>query len=93
MTSRLIATIIDKLRSEVSFTHIAREVNLSVSTIIRIFDKVNYPKPQMPEVLAIDEFKGNTGGEKYNCITNRSKNGRCIRYLRSEKKTCFNKLF
>jgi transposase len=45
---------------------VAREVNLSVSTVIRIFDLVGYSKPQsLPEVLAIDEFKGNTGNYKY----------------------------
>ena len=86
MTSRLIATIIDKLRSEVSFTHVAREVNLSVSTVIRIFDKVNYPKPQMSEVLAIDEFKGNTGGEKYNCILTDPKTGIVLDILEARKK-------
>jgi transposase len=29
---------------------------------------VQYGSPELPEVLAIDEFKGNTGGEKYQCI-------------------------
>ena len=86
MTSRLIASIINKLTSEVSFTHVAREVNLSVSTVIRIFDKVNYPKPQMPEVLAIDEFKGNTGGEKYNCILTDPKTGVVLDILEARKK-------
>ena len=86
MTSRLIATIIDKLRSEVSFTHVAKEVNLSVSTVIRIFDKVNYTKPQMPEVLSIDEFKGNTGGEKYNCILTDPKTGIVLDILEARKK-------
>ena len=86
MTSRLIATIVDKLRSEVSFTHVAREVNISVSTVIRIFDKVNYTKPQMPEVLSIDEFKGNTGGEKYNCILTDPKTGIVLDILEARKK-------
>ena len=86
MTSRLIATIIDKLRSEVSFTHVAGELNLSVSTVIRIFDKVNYPKPNMSEVLSIDEFKGNTGGEKYNCILTDPKTGIVLDILESRKK-------
>ncbi len=86
MTSRLIATIIDKLASEVSFTHVAKEVNLSVSTVIRIFDKVNYSKPKMPEVLAIDEFKGNTGGEKYNCILTDPKTGVVLDILEARKK-------
>ena len=36
-----------------SFTSAAREVNLSVSTIIRIFDLVSYPKTELPRVLSI----------------------------------------
>ena len=68
MTSRLIAFIIDKLRNERSFTSVAEEFNLSVSTVIRIFDLVFYPKAQLSTTLSIDEFKGNTNGEKYQCI-------------------------
>ncbi len=69
MTNRLIETVIDKLRNVTSFTDVAKDVNLSVSTVIRIFDKINYPTPKtLPRCVAIDEFKGNTGGEKYNCI-------------------------
>ena len=65
MTNRLSAYVIDKLRTEGSFTSVAREVNLSVTTVIRIFDLVSYPKSPLPEVISIDEFKGNAGGEKY----------------------------
>ena len=68
MTNRLSAFVIDKLRDERSFTSVAREVNLSVSTVIRIFDTVSYPKAKLSEALSIDEFKGNTWGEKYQCI-------------------------
>ena len=68
MTCRLAAFIIDKLRNERSFTSVSREVNLSVSTVIRIFDIVSYPKATLSSALAIDEFKGNTHGEKYQCI-------------------------
>lgn len=68
MTNRLSAYIIDKLRSEVSFSSVAREVNLSVSTVIRAFDMVSYSPKKLPTALSIDEFKGNTGGEKYQCI-------------------------
>lgn len=68
MTKRLILYVIDKLRCPVSFTYVAKEVGLSVSTVIRIFDYVSYGKPELPKVISIDEFKGNTGGEKYNCI-------------------------
>jgi len=67
-TTRLVAHIIDKLRDERSFTSVAKEVNLSVSTVIRIFDVISYPKPELSNALSIDEFKGNTWGEKYQCI-------------------------
>ena len=68
MTNRLAAFVIDKLRDERSFTSVAKEVNLSVSTVIRIFDVISYPKAKLQEALSIDEFKGNTNGEKYQCI-------------------------
>ena len=68
MTNRLSAYIIDKLRSEVSFSNVAREVNLSVSTVIRVFDLVSYSPQKLPDALAIDEFKGNKNSEKYQCI-------------------------
>lgn len=69
ITNRLAAYIISKLSDVRSFSSVAREVNLSVSTIIRIFDCINYGKPQqLPEVVSIDEFKGNTDREKYQCI-------------------------
>jgi len=69
MTSRLVAHIIEKLASEYSFTSVARETTLSVSTVIRIFDVISYSRPtHLPSVFAIDEFKGNTGKEKYQAI-------------------------
>ena len=42
MTNRLVAYVIDKLRYEASFTSVAKEVNLSLPTVIRIFDLVSY---------------------------------------------------
>lgn len=57
MTNRLVAYVIDKLKSEYSFTSVAKNVNLSVSSVIRIFDIVAFPKPRkLPRVFAIDEF-------------------------------------
>ena len=69
MTSRLVSYIISSLSDVRSFTSVAREVNLSISTVIRVFDCISYGKPeQLPEVVSIDEFRGNTGREKYQCI-------------------------
>ena len=68
MTNRLSAYIVNRLRDVTSFSGVAREVNLSVSTVIRIFDFVSYSPKKLPIALSIDEFKGNTNGEKYQCI-------------------------
>jgi transposase len=76
MTNRLSAWVINLLKDVRSFSSVAREVNLSVSTVIRIFDLVGYSKPHsLPEVIAIDEFKGNTGKEKYQAIITDPKTG------------------
>ena len=43
--------------------------NVSVSTVIRFFDILSYhPPKKLPDVIAIDEFKGNAGKEKYQAI-------------------------
>ena len=69
MTTRLVEYIIDKLRNERSFTSVAKETKISVTTVIRVFDVISYPRMlHLPEALSIDEFKGNTWGEKYQCI-------------------------
>lgn len=82
ITNRLAAYVIDKLKSEYSFTSVAKSVNLSVSSVIRIFDIVSFPKPnKLPRVFAIDEFKGNTGNIKYQCIVTDPSTGRVLDIL------------
>lgn len=47
-----------------SFTSVAKRLGVSVTSIIRWFDKLNCPHPKLPECIAIDEFRGNAGGAK-----------------------------
>ena len=56
-THRITRPNCKRLHDERSFTSV-------VSTVIRIFDLVSYPKSDLPYALSIDEFKGNAGGEK-----------------------------
>lgn len=61
--------VIDKLRDTRSMTSVAKEFNISTSTVMRYFDLVSYPRlSTAPNVIGIDEFKGNTGGFAYNLI-------------------------
>ena len=84
MTQRKFISIIEKLTDVRSYTSAARESDVSVSTVIRAFNLVSFPKPQkLPEVLGIDEFKGNSGGQKYHCILTDLKSRQVIDVLRT----------
>ena len=86
MTNRLCAYVIQQLTDVRSFSNVAREVNLSVSTVIRIFDLVQYAPGKLPSVLSIDEFKGNTDREKYQCIITDPVSRRILDILPSREK-------
>lgn len=57
------------MRENYSMKSIAAKHNVvSVNTVSRIFDIVDYNLYRLPRVLAFDEFKGNAGGQKYQAI-------------------------
>ena len=85
MTNRLQHYIISRFASPRSATSIAQECRCSVSTVIRHFGIVSYPKPQLPPVIAIDEFRGNAGGHKFQCILSDVANKRLLDILPSRK--------
>ncbi len=68
VTSRLVAAVIGEFRKVVPVKEIASRFNLSAPTAMRYFSPVNYRCRKLPEVLSIDEFKGNAGGQKYQTI-------------------------
>ena len=80
-TLRLSYKILDLLRNLVSIRSVANISNVSVSTVTRILDTVNYPTPSLPECLSIDEFKGNTDAGKYQCILTDAKKHRILDIL------------
>lgn len=69
MTTRLIKYVLKRMQQPYAMAHLALEVDLSTTTIFRIFKFLNYPRPQMPQVLSIDEFKGNAGRKFQGIIT------------------------
>lgn len=74
-TQRLWANVITALGDVKSMKQIAKENNISGSSVARIFDNISTKTiSKLPKVIGIDEFRGNSGGEKFNCIlTNPSK--------------------
>ena len=67
-TSRLTAFIAATLHDTASVSSIAEKCNVSVSTVNRILDTISFHRPTLSRTSSIDEFKGNAGGEKYQCI-------------------------
>lgn len=84
MTSKFVLKMLDALRDTCSYASVAREFDVSTTTVIRYFNMVHHDKPkELPEAIGIDEFKGNTGGEKFNCIITDLTNGKILDILRT----------
>lgn len=86
VTNRLAAKILSEFRSLRSAKDIGRDNNVSAATALRYFKLVNYTCTALPEVLSIDEFKGNAGGEKYQSIITDAHNKKIIDILPNRKK-------
>lgn len=80
-TSRLITKIISDFRKMVSVKEICIQNNVSPTTASRYFSIINYKCSSLPEVLSIDEFKGNAGGQRFQAIITDAKNHKVLDIL------------
>ena len=80
-TSRLVARIITAFRETVPASKIGAQYHVSGATAMRYFKCVSFKPAKLPEVLSIDEFKGNSGGQKYNSIVVDAKKHKVIDIL------------
>ena len=87
-TNILYANIIDKLHTKLSMKDIAKEQHVSPNIVSRALKLVSFTnKPELPVILGIDEFKGNTGGEKYNLILTNLHDNKISNLLPTRKKS------
>ena len=93
VTSRLVAKVIFDFGKLHSAKDIGQSNNVSPQTALRYFKLVKYSGPELPEVLSIDEFKGNADGEKYQTIVTDAKNKKIIDVLPNRKKIDLIKYF
>lgn len=53
----------------ITFSQIAKQIGVSVTSAIRAFSTINIPRPtSLPVVLSIDEFRGNASTHKFQVI-------------------------
>ena len=64
-TKRVTEFIVDRLKTKQSMKDIAKDADVSVNTVSRLLPLLAVSAKHLPEVLCIDEFKGNTGYYKY----------------------------
>ena len=64
-TNRLSAFIIEQLKEKQSMKDIARLSNVSSTTVSKLLPCLSTSASYLPEVLCIDEFRGNAGNYKY----------------------------
>ena len=87
VTNRLAAKVICDFKDLRSAKEIGSKNNVSAQTALRYFKLVNYSCKELPEVLSIDEFKGNAGGEKYQTILTDAKSRKIADILPNRKKS------
>lgn len=85
MTTSFKKSIISQLFEIKSAKAIAKEHNISVTTVLRMLDSLSTPKMELPEIISIDEFKGNAGGEKFQFAINDPINKKVLDILPSRK--------
>lgn len=85
VTSRLIANILNSFREVASIKSLANSANISPTTATRIFDHIKYSNKKLPRVISMDEFRGNAGGEKFQCILTDPENKKVLDILPNRK--------
>lgn len=81
MSYSLESFMLDELRHTHSVKSIAKRCNVSAFTVNRVFGYLSFSISKLPRVLAIDEFRGNAGGEKFQCILTDPENHKVLDIL------------
>ena len=81
VTSRLVSEIMFSFKKLIPATEIGSRFNVSAITAMRYFCLFNRKLTKLPEVISLDEFKGNSGGQRYNSIVADPKNGTVLDIL------------
>lgn len=85
MTNRLKLAIFKEFSHMKDMTLISKEYFVSTYTVKSLLNSVDVKAEELSEVLCIDEFKGDSGKEKYQTILADSKNKKVLDILPSRK--------
>ncbi|EGD50392.1 transposase IS204/IS1001/IS1096/IS1165 family protein [Thermoanaerobacter ethanolicus JW 200] len=74
---------------------ISEVTGVSITTVMRLLDTIGVEPDYktLPEVISIDEFKGNSGGRKYHCIIVDPKERKILDILKDRKQENLSEYF
>ena len=90
---RLKRRVLEEFKNKISIKNIAKKFYISPKTVSNIIDTVEIKRLKLGEGLNIDEFKGDSGGEKYHTIIADSQNKRILDVLPTRKFDYLDKYF
>ncbi|AIS52762.1 transposase for insertion sequence element IS1001 [Thermoanaerobacter kivui] len=95
MTNRLSIYILQQLKKQQSMKDISEVTGVSITTVMRLLDRVGVEPDYktLPEIISIDEFKGNSGGRKYHCIIVDPKERKILDILKDRKQENLSEYF
>lgn len=67
-TNRVFLSVMDSFRECRSIKDIARAHNMAPQTASQVLNTVKHVPVKLPDILSIDEFRGNADGERFQCI-------------------------
>lgn len=88
ITNRTAIFCLKEMEKRISLKDISKQIGVSSSTVYRWLHLVPCSaSKELPAVLSIDEFKGNTGSEKFQCILTAPEDKSIVDILPSRKAT------
>jgi len=85
LTSRFAYYLIEQLREKRSMKDISKANKVSVSKLASLLKTISIGNQKLPEVLSIDEFKGDTEGRKFQFIMTDPRNKKIIDILKGRE--------
>ena len=93
MTTRLMFKLVHEYSKMKTLKQISEEYKVGPNTILRVLDQVKPSRKELGKVLAIDEFKGDSGKEKYQTSIADPERKKLIDILPNRKLDDLNKYF
>ena len=93
VTHNVIQGVLKAMSEMRSMKEIGKEFNISGTSVARYFDVLSFGIPNLSQAIGIDEFRGNSGGEKFQCVLTNPKKKMLLDIMPSRNSTELGRYF